>query len=271
MNEQKPPHAIEWTRVWGRRGYTANPVRGCKHECRWKMPDGTVAICYAEAIAEGIAKKAYPDGFSSLRFDPTELEAIRNLKEPSGIFIDSMSDLFGHDVPRDWIIQTLEAVKDSPQHIFFSLTKNAIRLRELSFPPNLWVGISSPPSFMHGKEIQKPSVWFGKALQWLCETDAKVKWVSLEPLAHDLSNILQLFKGDIAFAVIGAASDGPKTHQPDKATFAKTLEALKGIPVFFKGNLSRKLAHDVAGGWREEFPPQTEIQTCRANDLFPTV
>lgn len=235
------------------------------------MPDGTVAICYAEAIAEGIAKKAYPDGFSSLRFDPTELEAIRNLKEPSGIFIDSMSDLFGHDVPRDWIIQTLEAVKDSPQHIFFSLTKNAIRLRELSFPPNLWVGISSPPSFMHGKELHNPQLWFLKALRWLCESDAKVRWVSLEPLAHDLTTVLKLFKDLIDFAVIGAASNGPKTHQPDAEMLGNTLEALSGVPVFFKGNLSRNLAHNVAGGWREEFPPQTEIQTYRANDLFPTV
>lgn len=235
------------------------------------MPDGTVAICYAEAIAEGIAKKAYPDGFSSLRFDPTELEAIRNLKEPSGIFIDSMSDLFGHDVPRDWIIQTLQAVEDSPQHVCFSLTKNAIRLREFEFPENLWVGVSSPPSFMHGKELQKPSVWFGKALQWLCETDAEVKWVSLEPLAYDLSNVLKLFKDDIDFAVIGAASNGPKTHQPDAEIFRDTLEALSGVPVFFKGNLSRNLAHNVAGGWREEFPPQTGIPTSRANDLFPTV
>lgn len=41
---------------------TRNPTGGCLHQCRWEMPDGTIAICYAENLAEhGVAKKGYPE------------------------------------------------------------------------------------------------------------------------------------------------------------------------------------------------------------------
>src|SRR4051812_26954397 len=108
MNLQKPPFGIEWTRVQLKNGdvlpgYTANPVRGCKHQCRWRMPDGNIAICYAEETAEGIAKRAYPKGFSELQWHPEALTEIEKHTESCGIFIDSMSDLFGAQVPDEWI------------------------------------------------------------------------------------------------------------------------------------------------------------------------
>ena len=36
---------IQWT------DFTWNVNAGCFHRCRWAMPDGSVAICYAEEIA----------------------------------------------------------------------------------------------------------------------------------------------------------------------------------------------------------------------------
>ncbi len=33
---------------------TRNAIGGCMHECRWQMPDGSVAICYAEQFAERV-------------------------------------------------------------------------------------------------------------------------------------------------------------------------------------------------------------------------
>ena len=60
---------IEWTAtfihertnvIWGR---TWNPVAGCQHACRWNMPDGKIAECYAETTAEGVAAPSYPHGF----------------------------------------------------------------------------------------------------------------------------------------------------------------------------------------------------------------
>src|SRR5271156_6186344 len=90
---------IEWTHVPGYEAFTANPIRGCKHQCRWQMPDGTWVICYAKNGAEtGPAKKFYPGGFENISFHQHVLDEIRSFKRPACIFIDSMSDLFGNGV-----------------------------------------------------------------------------------------------------------------------------------------------------------------------------
>jgi protein gp37 len=48
-----PNHrGIEWTQ------YTWNPIAGCLHGCAWTMPDGAVANCYAEDVADRLAPKA---------------------------------------------------------------------------------------------------------------------------------------------------------------------------------------------------------------------
>src|SRR5262245_8968781 len=53
---------------------TRNVLGGCMHECKWKMPDGTVAGCYAKMLAEhGVAKRAYPHGFEHHYWRPEEL------------------------------------------------------------------------------------------------------------------------------------------------------------------------------------------------------
>lgn len=36
---------------------TRNATGGCMHDCRWKMPNGEVAVCYAKTLAEtGVAR-----------------------------------------------------------------------------------------------------------------------------------------------------------------------------------------------------------------------
>lgn len=260
MNRQHAPHGIEWTRITQngvtRPGFTANPVRGCMHRCQWLMPDGKIATCYAKEVAEGIAKNAYPNGFESLSFHEKELQAIAAQKEPAGIFIDSMSDLFGAQVPDDWITKVLSVIRECPEHIFLSLTKNPPRLQGIDFPHNLWVGISAPPTFMFGNRLteEQQRAWLVRGLQLLSDTNAQVKWISIEPLSFDLSAELVQYGKSLNWAVIGAASNGRTTHQPKEHDFEMALYAMKGREVFFKGNLSMELANKVAGGWRAEFP-----------------
>src|SRR6516225_8055911 len=53
FNPKTRSRGIEWT------DETRNATGGCLHACEWKMPDGTIAGCYAALIAEkGVAKKA---------------------------------------------------------------------------------------------------------------------------------------------------------------------------------------------------------------------
>ena len=81
---------------------TRNATGGCIHECKWEMPDGTVAICYAKELAEsGVAKAGYPHGFEHHYWRPDALRKLTEGRTPRLIFCDSMSDMFAANVPAD--------------------------------------------------------------------------------------------------------------------------------------------------------------------------
>src|SRR5438270_12849572 len=78
---------------------TRNATGGCMHDCKWVMPDGTVAGCYAKMLAEhGVAKRAYPQGFEHHYWRPEALKQLTAGDEALLIFCDSMSDLFAANV-----------------------------------------------------------------------------------------------------------------------------------------------------------------------------
>jgi Bacteriophage protein gp37 len=262
-SKEKPSGGIEWAHWFGPgTGWTANPVRGCKHECQWRMPDGRIAICYAKRVAHGVAAEHFPRGFTELSFHPSELDAIEAKTDPCGIFLDSMSDLFGSGVAHDWIERTLMTVRKCPQHVFFTLTKNAPRLLMFGdWPANLLVGVSAPPTYMFGKlmTLDKQLNWFDVALGYLHQCGAPNRWVSLEPLSFDLSKVLANNRKAFHWAVIGAASNGSEKHQPAVADMKAALAALAGLPVFYKGNIAPRLSVEC-GGWRAEFPKLRGVQ-----------
>ncbi|MBL8155768.1 MAG: DUF5131 family protein [Anaerolineae bacterium] len=248
MNKQKKSsggRGIEWT------DFTWNPVRGCNHACRWEMPDGTVAECYAETVAERVAQHAYPNGFEHHYWNPHVLNEPLKLKLPSRIFLDSMSDLMGHWVPSEEIDQVLNVCRQAHWHQFQLLTKNAPRLWEFDFPPNVWVGVSAPPSFMFGRRLshtqQKRMV--KRQVDVLSQVHAAVKWMSVEPLSFDIAPLLK--GAHLQWAVIGAATNGPKTYQPEPDWVENLLQLFddEETAVFFKGNLDWP-----SSSWREDFP-----------------
>lgn len=192
MNKQNP--GIEWTHRYGpHTGYTWNPLQGCDHDCQWRMPDGTIAGCYAKAIAEKFKSASFfPQGFEQHYWHPSKLDEPLKLTTPAGIFLDSMSDLMSRRVPEGQIEQVLEVCRRAHWHTFFLLTKNAPRLRQFQFPPNVWVGASAPPTFMYGKELDldQQRRMLGKTLDILATTDVPVRWLSIEPLSFDVSSVL---------------------------------------------------------------------------------
>lgn len=117
MNRQQGPHCIEWT------DWTWNPVGGCKHGCRWEMPDGTIAACYAERVAQGVAQAHYPDGFAAHTWRPGLLDEPLAVRTPAKIFLDSMADLFGSWVPQTHIDLVLVTVARAHWHTFQVLTR----------------------------------------------------------------------------------------------------------------------------------------------------
>lgn len=220
------------------------------------MPDGKIAECYAENVAEGIASPTYPLGFKNHYWKPQLLSEPARMKERAGIFVGSMADVFGAWVPDEQVQQVLDACRNAPQHIFFMLTKNAPRLLKFEFPPNVWVGASSPPDFMFGKPLnmEQRERMMRRTLKVLTEVKASVRWMSIEPLSHDYSHIFHDYPTALTWAVIGAASDGKRKFPPSEADLRNTLEVLDAhdVGVFYKGNM-RSLPY-AAANWREAFP-----------------
>lgn len=233
---------IEWT------DYTWNPVGGCQHGCRWTMPDGTVAECYAETVAERVAQKAYPHGFEHHYWNEKVVYEPIKLEKPARIFMDSMSDLMGAWVPDEQIERVLDVARQAHWHQFQLLTKNAPRLLKFNIPSNVWVGVSAPPSIMFGKPLSAEQ----QARLVIRQADVlskknNLRWWSIEPLSFDIAPLLQDAPFD--WLVIGAASNGNRMYQPKKEWVEHVLELAdkRNAPVFFKGNLQW---HER----REEFP-----------------
>lgn len=241
MNKQGPK-GIEWTQ------YTWNPVGGCLHGCRWEMPDGTIAECYAKGIAEKFSA-AYYDGFEAHYWRPEKLADPFKVKEPARIFLDSMSDLMGRWVPEYEIEQVLSVCRGANWHTFQLLTKNAPRLSKFSFPPNVWVGASVPPSYFAGRRLTPDQQlrMLKKDLKVLQTVNVPVRWMSIEPLSFDIAPYMA--DCGLQWVVIGAASNGRKYYQPERAWVQNLLDTMdaQGVPVFFKGNLDWK-------PWRACFP-----------------
>lgn len=239
---------IEWT------DFTWNPIGGCQHACRWEMPDGSVARCYAESVAEGVARAAYPQGFGAHYWNPQRLDEPDRFKAPARIFVDSMSDLMGAWVPDDQVAMVLDAIEWSSWHQFQMLTKAPGRLLKFTnlIPENLWVGVSMPPSFFMGHRLtpDQQARYMAKTMGVFEELREllpnNVLWLSLEPLSF---NVAPLLRPVVDWLVIGAATNGRTAYQPDRAHVENVLgfASHHNVPVFFEGNLEWS-------PWREEFP-----------------
>jgi len=256
MNKQQKnteSRGIEWT------DWTWNPTAGCMHGCAWRMPDGSIAECYAKKVAEGLARTAYSQGFEHHYWREHVLDEPLKEKTPGKIFVGSMADLFGHWVPAEQIRQVLDVMRQAHWHTFQTLSKYPIRLPEFNpFPANVWVGVSLPAGHLMP---QQGGVRALKAyLKQMTRIQASVRFMSIEPLWFNAGDVFAQWvdeNGSLPFewVIIGAATNGPKTYQPDPTWVSGLLHVLddQRIPVFFKGNLNWH-------SWREEFPQIWVVQ-----------
>lgn len=269
MNEQRPPMGIEWTRIRNsdgtfRKGFTWNPIAGCLHDCEWNIA-GQRAECYAKTVAEKFTA-AYPDGFAAYYWHPKRLREPKAMTEPSGIFPDSMSDLFGNWVQRDHLTQVLNVMREAHWHVFQTLTKNTVGYTMFDdLPLNMWAGISSPPDHMFGKELndQQKRAYLHRALKTLMSLASRgyTTWMSFEPLSQDWADIVAQYPGALRWAVIGAASNGRTYYPPEQLHVHNLLSVLDfdQVPVFYKGNM--KSLSFARNNWRVEFPETQTIET----------
>jgi len=178
--------SIEWTEL------TWNPTTGCT-----KVSAGC-KFCYAEVMTrrlKAMGQEKYKDGFKKVRVHPKTLEIPYTWSKPQIVFVNSMSDLFHKDVPLEYIQSVFKVMNENKQHIFQILTKRAERLLEIHpqvrWTKNIWMGVSVEDE----KVIDR--------INYLRKTNAKVKFLSLEPLIGPLKN-LNLSKID--WVIVGGES-----------------------------------------------------------------
>src|SRR2546423_2249835 len=206
--------AIEWTES------TWNPVTGCT-----KISPGC-DHCYAERLAlrlQAMGQPNYANGFK-LTVQERMLELPLRWKLPQVIFVNSMSDLFHKEVTTEYVHRVFDVMNRASWHRFQVLTKRSQRLvrlsHTLSWRPNIWMGVS----------VESQDYKF--RIDHLRETQAHVKFISLEPLLGPLSNLnLQ----GIDWVIVGGESGpGARLMRREWVLDIRDQCQAAGVPFFFK-------------------------------------
>jgi protein gp37 len=172
---------IAWTQK------TWNAYSGCL-----KVSEGC-QYCYANTLAEKYRETpAFPNGFDLTIREHKFTEPLK-LKEPTLIFINSMSDFFLKDSEFDLEPGTMDGIRDrlidimeQTPHEYQVLTKRPDELLRYSqrreLPGNFWAGVSLDTSSHYDR------------VDILRQVDAEIRFLSVEPMlsempALDLSGI----------------------------------------------------------------------------------
>jgi len=173
----------------------------------------------------------YVNGFE-LTIHEHMLELPLSWKKPQMIFVNSMSDLFHEDVPPEFIQKAFDVMRCASWHTFQVLTKRSRRLleldREIDWPPNVWMGVS----------VENQDYTF--RIEHLRQTNAHLKFLSLEPLLGPLPN---LDPRGIGWVIVGGES-GPGARPIAEGWVIDIRDQClaANIPFFFKqwGGVRRK-------------------------------
>jgi protein gp37 len=232
---------IEWAdRVW-------NPVTGCT-----KVSQGC-KHCYAEIFYERFHGHG---SFKNVQCHQDRLSMPKSWKDPSVVFVNSMSDLFHEEVPFLFINAVFSVMSDIDHHKYLILTKRPERMVEfwkwkkdqfgIPWQPksNVWMGVSI--------EDQKTAE---QRIPLLLNIDTPIRFLSCEPLlgpldisswlypkeliGMEVSNLeeteFSLLKNGIHWVIAGGESGpGARPMHPDWARSLRDQCAAADVPFFFK-------------------------------------
>ena len=222
--------SIEWTES------TWNPVTGCT-----KVSPGC-RHCYAERMAmrlKAMGQPKYANGFK-LALHEDSLEQPLDWRKPSIIFVNSMSDLFHKDVPLTFVHKVFDVMRRASWHTFQVLTKRSRRLLELNpeidWPSNVWMGVS----------VENRDYTF--RIEHLRQTDAQIKFLSLEPLLAPLPGLN--LRGIDWVIVGGESGPGARPMAEEWVVDIRDQCRVARVPFFFKqwGGVRKKRTGRVLGG-----------------------
>ncbi len=232
--------SIEWTES------TWNPVTGCT-----KISSGC-KNCYAERMArrlKAMGQQSYRNGFD-LTLQEQALELPLRWRQPRTIFVNSMSDLFHHEVPFSYIQRVFEVMEKASWHRYQVLTKRAERLEQIApdlvWPQNVWMGVSVEDERVRGR------------IEHLRRVPAVVRFLSIEPL---LGPIPSLDLSEIHWVIAGGESGpGCRPMQPDWVRSIRDQCEEQGVHFFFKqwGGVNKKaLGRELDGKFHDAMPERT--------------
>lgn len=236
---------IEWTE------YTWNPVTGCtkiSHGCK---------NCYALRMSKrlkAMGVRKYANGFDLTLHEAVLSEPLR-WKKPRIVFVNSMSDMFHEDVPDDFILRAFAVMRQASMHIFQVLTKRAERIvamnEQIDWPSNVWMGVSVEDN----AQVRRAEL--------LKQTNAKVKFLSLEPLLGPLPD---LNVNGIDWAIVGGES-GPGARPMLKPWVVQIRNKchVSDVPFFFKqwGGVNKKRTGRELDGRTWDSMPRARNQHMR--------
>lgn len=202
MNNTK----IEWT------DKTLNYVVGCKRGC---------PFCYGKRINDRfgmIENWNEPQWFEKRYNKPLPARPLR-------IFLDSMSDIcyWKHE----WIIKTIDKIKQYPQHIFLFLTKDYNIYKSYNWPKNCWLGIT----IINQNKMNELA---NDICDWWINKDNK-KFLSIEPIQEEIE--MKVFP---SWCIVGQESGNRKDKiRAEKEWIDKIINQCRkyDIPIFLKNNL----------------------------------
>jgi protein gp37 len=242
---------IEWTDA------TWNPVTGCT-----KISSGC-DNCYAERFSErfrGTKGHPFESGFD-LMLRPERLEQPLRWRQPRMIFVNSMSDLFHKEVPKEFISRVCDAMERANWHTFQVLTKRSSVMREFlrrrygnrRGPLHMWFGVSVE----NGAKKSR--------IRHLQETPAGVRFLSIEPLIGPMG---KLDLEGVDWVIVGGES-GPRAR-PMNAEWVREVRdqcVAHGVALFFKqwGGLRPKSGgRELDGREWSQFPESSSPHTVAA-------
>jgi protein gp37 len=232
---------IEWTDA------TWNPVTGCT-----KISAGC-DHCYAERFSErfrGTPGHPFETGFD-VTLRPERIEQPLRWRTPRMIFVNSMSDLFQKEIPKEFIARVFDTMERAHWHTFQVLSKRSSLMRDFlrkrygaqRGPAHMWFGVSVEDGTK------------GSRIRHLQDAPAGVRFLSVEPLIGPMG---KLDLRGVDWVIVGGESGpGARPMRVDWVREVREQCIAQSVTFFFKqwGGLRPKSGgRELDGREWNEFP-----------------
>jgi DNA repair photolyase len=203
--------------------HTGNVIKGiCPHDCSY---------CYVKKWGN----------LKPPRLDEKELHI--TTPEDNFIFVGSGIDMFANEIPKDWILKTLDHCNFYPNKYLFQ-TKNPQRLLTFQdfIPKNSVVCTTIETNRFYDKFMGNTPIPYQRVIGMY--NIKFLKYVTIEPIMDfDIKTLVMYVKECDPIQVnIGADSGGNKLPEPSKDKILELIETLKTFTkVVEKSNLKRLL------------------------------